>query len=225
MSRRRALKLLLAGAGAGLLSAVAAPGAYAARKCRTAGQTCQSDAQCCTRYCDNQTFKCGCPPTSAGLCQNKQDTCLAECTGGRVPNLQTCECVCPSEAPTPCGETCCPSGFSCTDAGTCCPTNRLCAGECCPPGFTCSNNQCVATACGATTCPAGCCQNNVCVTPQLGTSGTPCGTGGATCVTCNAPNVCCGPPSLGQCKRPSNATCSGNGQCCSNNCLPTGRCL
>lgn len=171
VSRHRALKLLLAGAGAGLLSAVAAPGAYAARKCRASGQTCQSDAQCCTRYCDNQTFRCGCPEGSQ-VCAN-QDTCLAECTGGRVPNLQTCACECPPELPNECGETCCasgttccgntccPSGTQCTDAGTCCPTNRLCSGECCPPGLTCTNGACVGPPAPAV-CGSPCSQNNEC---------------------------------------------------------------
>ena len=150
VSRRRALRLLLAGAGAGLLSALTAPNAYAARPCRTLGQTCQSDAQCCSRYCDNSTFRCACPPGTQ-LCNGE---CVAECTGGHVLNTQNCKCECPSTLPkdcgdvccasntTCCGNTCCPSGTTCTNVG-CCPNNRACGGECCPPGFTCSGGACV----------------------------------------------------------------------------------
>lgn len=220
VSRRRALKLLLAGAATGLLSTVTTPSAYAARNCRDIGQTCQSDAQCCTRFCDNQNFRCACTPGT--------ELCNGKCVGCQPPfvlNTSTCQCECP-QGTTKCGNTCCsnsatpvccansstccPSGTQCTNVGTCCPSDRLCAGECCPPGFTCSNNQCVASPCGASNCP-GCCQNNVC---QPGNTDLLCGSGGNTCTTCTPPNVCCG----GQCKRPNGAACSGNGNCCSGHC-------
>jgi hypothetical protein len=181
VSRRRALRLLLGTAAAGLLSAVAAPGAYAARKCRAIGQTCQSDAQCCSRYCDNQTFKCGCPPGTR-LCGN---TCVAECAPPKTLNTQTCQCECPQNLPKECGETCCasnatccpggiccqsgtsccgntccPSGTQCTTARTCCPTDRFCSGECCPPGFVCTGGRCVVSTCGRP-----CANSSECATP------------------------------------------------------------
>jgi hypothetical protein len=176
VSRRRALRLLLAGTAAGLLSTVTAPSAYAQRPCRAVGQTCQSDAQCCTRYCDNQTFRCGCPPGSQ-LCEN-QSTCLAECSGGHQPNLQTCQCECRSPLPKDCGavccasdaiccgNTCCPSGTVCTQGNVCCPADRACGGECCPPGFTCSGGACVGPP-AQVACGSPCSQNNECAQAAL----------------------------------------------------------
>jgi hypothetical protein len=168
VSRRRALRLLLAGTAAGLLSTVTAPGAYAARPCREIGQTCQSDAQCCTRFCDNMSFRCACPPCPPGF--------------KRGPN--GCECVCQEGTRCPNTNTCCPAGTQCTDAGTCCPSDRLCSGECCPPGFTCRSRACVGPPASAT-CGSPCTGDSACAqSPVTGcrTCRTVPGTGGArTC--------------------------------------------
>jgi hypothetical protein len=172
VSRRRALRLLLAGTAAGLLSTVTAPGAYAARQCRQIGQTCQSDAQCCSRFCDNESFRCACPPGT--------EICNGKCVGCQPPFVvdpDTCQCVCP-QGTTKCGNTCCdnratpvccansstccPSGTKCTNVG-CCPSARECAGECCPPGFTCQSGACVGDT--PSTCGKLCANSSDCATP------------------------------------------------------------
>jgi hypothetical protein len=164
LSRRRALKLLLAGAGAGLLSAVAAPGAYAARKCREIGQTCQSDAQCCTRFCDNSSFKCACPGEVCG------GQCVV-CEAPKVVDATSCQCVCPTD--TTAAEACTQSGGQ-LNQNTCecqCPAGKvLSGGQCvclqvCTPPFVLDPDTCTCVCattpvtCGAVTCGCGeiCC--------------------------------------------------------------------
>jgi hypothetical protein len=177
LSRRRALKLLLAGAGAGLLSAVAAPDAYAARKCREIGQTCQSDAQCCTRFCDNSSFRCACPGT---VCDSGQ--CLVCEAPKVVDNPTSCQCVCPTEA-----------AEACTQAGGQLNQNTC---ECaCPAGKVLSGEQCVCLQ--VVTCPSGQTFNPATCECECATPLVTCGT-----ATCACGEICCPPGTTraGQCR-------------------------
>ena len=177
VSRRRAIKFALAGAVAGLASIVGAPEAFAARKCREIGETCQSDAQCCQRFCDNESFRCACPGT---VCESGQ--CLVCAAPKVVDNPTSCQCVCPTEA-----------ADACTQSGGQLNQNTC---ECqCPAGKVLSGGQCVCLR--VVTCsgseffnPATCkCE---CATPRV-----TCGT-----VTCACGEICCPPGTTraGQCR-------------------------
>ena len=176
LSRRRALKFALAGAVAGLASIVGAPEAFAARKCREIGETCQSDAQCCTRFCDNSSFRCACPGT---VCESGQ--CLVCAAPKVVDNPTSCQCVCPTEA-----------ADACTQSGGQLNQNTC---ECqCPAGKVLSGGQCV---CLPVTCTAPFVFNPVtcnCVCP---TTPVTCGA-----VTCGCGEICCpaGTTQAGKCR-------------------------
>ena len=196
VSRRRAIKFALAGAVAGLASIVGAPEAFAARKCREIGETCQSDAQCCTRFCDNSSFRCACPGT---VCESGQ--CLVCEAPKVVDNPTSCQCVCPTEA-----------ADACTQSGGQLNQNTC---ECqCPAGKVLSGGQCVClqvVTCTAplvfnpTTCKCECPSTQVC---------------GSQCCDPAENQACCptGTARAGQCGRLTGVRCSQNTQCCSGVC-------
>ena len=176
VSRGRALKLLLAGAGAGLASIVGAPEAFAARKCREIGETCQSDAQCCTRFCDNSSFRCACPGT---VCES--GTCLVCQAPKVVDNPTSCQCVCPTEA-----------ADACTQSGGQLNQNTC---ECqCPAGKVLSGGQCV---CLPVTCTAPFVFNPATCKCECPTTPVTCGA-----VTCACGEICCpaGTAQAGKCR-------------------------
>ena len=88
-SRRRAFKMLAAAAGGGALSLIGAAGTSAAPRCRDQGEPCQSDAQCCSRFCDNTTFRCG--PAQPPPCTKQPNGTI--CTSNNDCCSNKCQCV------------------------------------------------------------------------------------------------------------------------------------
>ena len=139
VSRRQAVKILGATAAGGLGALFGARGAFAHHNanCRSVGDNCRANAECCAGACVD--FHCVCPGGSV-LCPATNE-CLPVCQGETFFNPDTCECEC-APGTSKCGEfTCCPDGtLCCSDEvfGQCCPPDFTCCGfECCPPGFQC----------------------------------------------------------------------------------------
>src|SRR5919109_4936913 len=75
VSRRQAVKILGATALGGLGALIGARGAYA-HQCRSIGDTCRSNAECCERVCID--FHCACPGGTE-LCPSTNE-CLPACS-------------------------------------------------------------------------------------------------------------------------------------------------
>jgi hypothetical protein len=231
VSRRQVIKALAGGALAAVFGARAAPAAEAAPTCRVLGESCRTDATCCSgqnlfcqqigetgaRRCECETGFTAC----GGVCVS------ISCPPGAQFNPATCSCACPSGT-SACGGAClaaCPTGQT-RNPTTCaceCPSGtELCGGSCvtlCTGGSVRNPTTC------ACECPAGTelCGGN-CIAPCTGgqtrnptTCACECGTGE---VFCN-----------GACHNVSTA-CAGchnkvfNAQCCSceNPGQPSGKC-
>lgn len=165
------------------------------------GTPCETGNKCTTDTCDNGVCKQGpqtvtCPQCQ--VCDTGTGTCKAVANG------------------TPCED------------GDLCTTGDTCQNGTCQPGAvkTCPNtgNPCTVSVCNKSTgiCEVqnrpngtGCSDGNVCTTGDSCQNGVCVG----TAVVCTAPQICC--PSgmhAGTCKLPGGATCTANGQCCSNSC-------
>ncbi len=201
-SRRTMLKRIAGGAAGATLAMMGAD--TLAAKCRDIGKPCQSDAQCCSRFC-SPDFKCACP---AGT-----DVCNGECvtcTGGQVVNPTTCACQCPTGT-TLCNGQCVDLQTDENNCGACgetCLNNGLCGGGGCfcpTPSFYCSNSDacCVSGQTCSTSSPSGCCAFSA----QPCNDDTPCC---STTQTCSA--------TTGLCCSPFGEFCSLNSQCCSGTC-------
>ena len=154
-SRRQLIRGIAGSAVAGALALVGAGNSADARRCRVVGQNCRSNAECCERFCDTETFQCACP-TGTNLCVTNppRQQCLAACTGGRVFDPETCECECRLGAqpcPSP-GGACCPisQGFRCCPEGCRpCLNNGQCRNAPCTPGgggIQCCSGVCIPMA-------------------------------------------------------------------------------
>lgn len=86
---------------------------------------------------DETTCECKCPDGQE-LCG---DDCYDVCDGGRVRNA-SCECECPAEMPTKCGNVCCVSGCNSTNDGCGCTSD----GDC-PTGQGCVSGDCYPDSC------------------------------------------------------------------------------
>jgi hypothetical protein len=179
VSRGRALKAFaLAGAG-GVLSLIGA-GSASARQCRDVGSSCRSNAECCDRFCDTNTFKCACP-SGTNLCP-RSNACLPACQPPFVFNAATCACECPAGTQA-CGTTCCATNATCCAAAS--------SSICCPSGLTCCSGTSFATCCSPSAprcCVAAsgfpfCCPPNLNCGPFgcCGPPGSPCGSGAQCC--------------------------------------------
>ncbi len=136
-SRRRVLKGLLGGAGAGALSHLGLRRAGASHG-RPPGATCLQNEHCASGLCDLQTRRCTCPGSTTA----RGGQCVSTaCPAGTTLSGSTCQCVCPATGQPPCGTgataTCCAAG---QDA---CLLNQSCAETCgaghgCPAGCRCS---------------------------------------------------------------------------------------
>ncbi len=189
------------------------------QNCGACGNACGANETCIggvccpnARVCGNTCLATACDATQCEVCDPAQNRCVSTCVAGETCTNGVCADIC---GPTTC--TGCCDGGECK-AGT---TNQTCGaggGLCvsCPSGTRCVNGACV---CDSTSCPNGCCQNNVCA---AGTTVAACGKRGATCRVCDAASgqVCCAPGTHHEqdCKKPTGATCTSNGECCSNSC-------
>lgn len=130
VSRRQAVRIIGATAAGGFASLVGARGAFA-RQCRDVGSNCRSNAECCSRFCDTATFKCGpsCGPEQV-VCEGQ---CVGPCPGGMVISPTTCQCVCPTGTEE-CNGECVPEGTCgagcigqvCFADNECCPESPVC---------------------------------------------------------------------------------------------------
>lgn len=185
-SRRRLIAGLLSGA-----MGLAGRRPAAAAVCRTFGQTCRENANCCSRVCGPRDAtgrrRCGCG--SADECPSGQ-TCalgacctpLSVCKGAGGVALcgdvsDGCEGIvhCPAECPT--------IGDVCTDDHTCCTPAKCAEGACGPTDDGCGRTVNCGD-CGA--CQV--CTGGFCV-PDQTAEGHPCATAGEFGA------LCCG----GQC--------------------------
>jgi hypothetical protein len=202
-SRRGMVKGIAGGVLAGALSLVGA-GDVTARKCRDAGKNCKSDTECCSRYCDPNTYSCAATPPVATC----DPACPpgASCLGG--------ECFCPVQT-TYCGAdgcvdlltderhcgtcpTVCATGATCTAGACACPSGQAACGGTCTQLGTDTNCRSCGHACNAgSTCLAGgCCNSQICCSTGnpatcLGPS-YPCNCDVFGChSTCRDPFPCC----------------------------------
>jgi hypothetical protein len=96
-SRRRALKGLVGGALAftGLRT-----GSIEARQCREVGKNCRSHAECCSQFCNPDTFQCAPAPPEpvTGVCSGPR---VGQCqciTAGALPCTPTAATACHANA-------------------------------------------------------------------------------------------------------------------------------
>jgi hypothetical protein len=210
----------VAGGVAALLGISGASGAEL-RLCRGLDRNCRSNADCCSGFCPNTTYKCACPAGTipcAGACI-PACTPLDQCHIAGVCNPATGQCTNPIKPNnTPCNDnnlctqtdtcqngTCvgsnpvqCTALDQCHDAGTCDPTTGLCSNPPKPNGTACDDgNPCTTN---------DTCQNGVC-------TGTP--------VVCPAPQVC----QNGTCVCPSGTTLCGSSCCTAGETCQNGACV
>ncbi len=161
--------------------------AEAATGCRSVGEKCRNDSQCCTTHCKKSTGKCAC--INSGSCQANRECCTKVCKRGR------CVCKKVGETCTLNGECCgtlassaCQNGKCCKKVGATCKDNNQCCGD-----ATCQNGEC---ACGPFLTPCG----DTCCDPTFETccNGKCCG----ACQTCD--------PGTGQCVN----MCTDGEKCC-----------
>lgn len=155
-SRRQALKALAATTAGAILSLSGLDTAFA-RHCRTFGAQCSSNAECCSGYCPQTTYQCGCPPGTQ-LCNG---SCVStSCPAGQTFSPSACMC-CPNSQLCTNG-TCCATGTACLN-NTCCPTTQVCVNPstgiatCCAAGYKCLTNGTCAKPCTTNAdCPSSC---------------------------------------------------------------------
>jgi hypothetical protein len=134
----------------------------ASTNCSPDGVFCQSGFECCTNFCDPNTFTCGfnqCQPDGF-FCSSPFECCTGVCTNN-VCGAAQCKL----------------DGFSCNAPDECCTgvcQSGICgAGSCLPPGSNCNSTAqccvglvCNGGHCGTPTVDAGAC--------SLDPGGTPC---------------------------------------------------
>jgi hypothetical protein len=219
-SRRGLLRGLLGGAAAGALSLAGVRGAGAVA-CRTPGELCRGNADCCARLCaadaaGRHTCRCrtaaDClPPTNkclaatcaAGVCGTAVGVVCAALDQCHLAGLclpATGTCTNPAQ---PNGTTC-DDGDACTQTDTC--QNGVCVGS--NPVVCTASDQChTAGACDPT---SGQCSN------PLAQDGTACDDGNA----CTTNDVCTNGVCAGTAV--TNGTACGSGQsCCGGYCCPS----
>jgi hypothetical protein len=206
---------------------------------RVCGNTCLAtacDPDAC-EICDPTQGTCVSTCVAGQECQNGFCVCTpASCPDGCCEG-STCEGGNTNAACGTAGAVCvtCPSGTQCQN-GSCVCGPGACSGCCqnnvcqpgnanqacgtggaicatCPSGTQCQNGSCVPV-CSPATCPSGCCQNNFC---QPGTSPGACrGEVAGVCLVCGGTTSFCCPPGSARrgCRRPPNAECSNDNQCC-----------
>lgn len=115
-SRRRALRLLGAAVGAGLLSIVHPGSAQAAPRCRRTGEECEEQKRCCTGVCCGkvccapgqvcQSGRCVTPPPPGG-----PNRVICVCGDGSIVNICSgIDCFSSAEMDSVCGPVCAAHG-------------------------------------------------------------------------------------------------------------------
>ena len=181
-TRRRALRLLVGAAAAGLGPLLGWGGVAAS--CGRVGDACAADGDCCAgaRCASNGTCRCRSGRTdcgdgrcrdlrfderNCGVCGNDLPAGLTCCSSGAV-DLRNNEANCGA-----CGRTC-RQDQVCRQGRCVCPGDRVnCRGVCCPRGATCEEGVCSTCPggqprCGGVCCLAGArCEENRCVNGDL----------------------------------------------------------
>jgi hypothetical protein len=142
-SRRGVLRGLLGGAAAGALGLAGARGAGAVA-CRTPGELCRENANCCSRLCVADTAgRHVCQCRTEADCPPPTNKCLAAtCAGGVCGTAPAVHCAALDQ---------------CHLAGTCDPSTGVCSNPNAPNGTACDDgNRCTQTdACQGGTCVGG----------------------------------------------------------------------
>jgi hypothetical protein len=202
----------------------------ASDQCHEAG-TCDPD----TGLCSNPPKADGAPCDDGNPC-TQTDTCQSgACVGGNpVVCTASDQChvagVCDPTTGT-CSNPAKPNGAPCDD-GNVCTSGDTCQGGVCTSGTAVAGCCNTAADCPtpANQCKQAACVSNACV-EQNKANGTGCNDGdacvGDTCLNgvcqsvCTGGNICCGPTTMfpGSCKFATGHACTGNGNCCSGNCV------
>ena len=173
-SRRDSLKLMAVIAGSGVLTLFNGRRAFATDpgQCRTVGQVCRENTECCSMFCDPTTGRCDCGPSSQ-LCPGT-NFCVPVCSGLQVFNPSTCACEC---ADVTCGNNCCASYETCVGENCCAnpvpctATNQCCAGFKCEGAEKGLPGTCIPCTNPGTCGPkSACCPGYTCVQAVPGSS-------------------------------------------------------
>lgn len=159
-TRRQALRYFAAAAGTAVFTFSSATPALAGR-CRKNNQPCRESAECCSKFCDPVTGRCGGCDAGTVACGG---TCVDACAPPKALNPATCVCEC-LQGTAPCGDTCC-STFQvcCFQNSFCCPPLTSCCGtsQCCSGAQVCQSNDCCLPAGQPCVNDADCCSGTTC---------------------------------------------------------------
>jgi hypothetical protein len=180
--------------------------------CSPGGDSCTSNAACCSGYCDPVAHLCSlaaCLPSGAA-CIQPTDCCDLNCSNGACA---TAACISDGQSCTAGGAACCST--QCV-GGTCQPLNPMCktAGNICSGDGDCCSKTCTAGKCAAPSTVSYCTQvGDICFHDNDCCTGVCTIASGATAGTCANLNGPC---------EVDGTVCNGCQGCCSSFCAPFG---